>query len=97
MKGNRVEIVSNLLGTVPENPDVSTCANPSCSNPFTRLCEGHLYAFPVSDSEEWGLPSHIKQKAVWLCQQCAETLYVRLDRKHHRVQVAHKPQNRRVA
>jgi hypothetical protein len=73
-------------------PDVNECANPSCSAKFLRLGEGHLSVFPVDDPNAWGLPKHSRQKAVWLCNECASTMYVRLDRRRHLIHVAHKPQ-----
>lgn len=83
---------------MPDNPDIQTCANPSCNAPFTRLGEGKLFVFPIDDSEHWGLPTNIKQKAVWLCAACEPVFYVRLDRARHLVHVAHKPaQHRRLA
>lgn len=74
-----------------ENPDIQTCANPACNAPFTRLGEGKLFVFPIDDPEPWGLPTNIKQKAVWLCSGCEPAFYVRLDRTRHRVHIAHKP------
>lgn len=78
--------------SVHDVPDVNECANPSCRAKFLRLAEGHLSVFPVDDPKAWGLPKHSRQKAVWLCNECASTMYVRLDRRRHLVHVAHKPQ-----
>ena len=71
-------------------PDVSSCANSHCNQQFRRLGERKLYVFAVSDSEQWGLPAHLKQKVVWLCGGCAASLYVRLDRRRHRIQIVHR-------
>ena len=72
-----------------QTSDLKTCANPECTKPFRRFGEGKIFVFPVEDPEHWGLPCHAKQKVVWLCSRCAATIYVRLDRKQHRVQVVH--------
>lgn len=70
-------------------PGVHTCANSKCHEQFRRLGDGKLYAFTVDDPQNWGLPAHLKQKVVWLCSACADLMYVRLDRRHHRVQLVH--------
>ena len=71
-------------------PDVSSCANSTCSQQFRRLGEGKLYAFTVDEPERWGLPAHLKQKVVWLCGACSPSLYVRLDRRRYKVRVVHR-------
>ncbi len=71
-------------------PDVSTCANPKCHAEFKRLGEGRLSVFRVDDPESWGLPSDLRQKVLWLCDHCAATVYLRLDRRHKTVQVVHR-------
>ena len=68
-------------------PGVHTCANSKCGQEFRRLADGKLYAFTVDDPQNWGLPAHLKQKVVWLCSVCAESMYVRLDRRRHVVQL----------
>lgn len=68
-------------------PDVSSCANPQCNATFNRLGEGKLMIFPIDDATEWGLPKEAKQKAIWLCRECASHMYVRLDRRRHVVQL----------
>jgi hypothetical protein len=70
-------------------PGVHTCANTNCHQEFRRLGDGKLYAFTVDDPQNWGLPAHLKQKVVWLCSACAGSMYVRLDRRRHRVQLVH--------
>lgn len=40
---------------------------------------------PVTDATRWGLPSHMKQKVVWLCSKCASTKEVRFDGEHYQV------------
>lgn len=72
-------------------PDINTCANPDCEAVFLRLGEGCLSVLPVQDSAEWGLPEHVKQKVVWICDRCSSRYYVRLDRKHHVVQLVNRP------
>ncbi|MBV8205215.1 MAG: hypothetical protein JO041_00340 [Acidobacteria bacterium] len=73
-----------------EVPDLSSCANASCAEQFRRLGDGKVYAFPIDDPENWGLPAHLKQKVVWLCRACSAAHYVRLDRRRHRVQLVHR-------
>lgn len=82
---------------MPDKTRISVCANPNCGSEFRRLGEGTLAVFSVDDSEEWGLPKHKKQKAVWLCNECASQMYVRLDRLHHAVQLVHKHHYRQQA
>ncbi len=72
---------------MPDAPDISKCANAECDRRFHRMGEGKLAVFPVSDPKAWGLPGHLRQKAVWLCDRCADQMYVRLDRKHHQILV----------
>jgi hypothetical protein len=72
-------------GQKPRVPDVNTCANPSCENKFLRMGEGCLSVFPVTDPALWGLPPNVKQKVVWICDQCSRSYYVRLDRRNHDV------------
>lgn len=69
---------------------LDTCANSACNQAFRRLGDGKLYVFTVDDPEKWGLPVHLKQKVVWLCSACSTLMYVRLDRRRHRVQVVHR-------
>jgi hypothetical protein len=77
-----------------DTPRISICANPNCGSKFMRLGEGRLAVFSVNNSEAWGLPKHKKQKAVWLCNECASQMYVRLDRLHHAVQLVYKHRTR---
>jgi hypothetical protein len=82
-----------------EKPDIGSCANPNCNSEFKRLGEGRLFAFLVDDPAAWGLPEHAKQKAVWLCDECASRMHVRLDRRHHTIQIVreHGAQNSTAA
>jgi hypothetical protein len=78
--------------------DVSACANPECASKFVRFGEGELFVFPIADPNAWGLPSHAKQKVLWLCEKCSSVLFVRLDRRHHSAQIVSRPHaTRRVA
>ena len=73
-------------------PEVGNCANRDCNARFQKLGDGKLSVFPVEDSEHWGLPCHVKQKAIWLCRECSARFYVRLDHQRHRVQLVQKQQ-----
>lgn len=75
--------------------DVSTCANPKCESKFVRLGNGELFVFPVTDPKAWGLPPQVKQKVLWLCDNCCPKYYVRFDRRHHSAQIAQKPSTTR--
>jgi hypothetical protein len=78
--------------------DVSTCANPKCHQKFVRFGDGQLYVFPIADPQSWGLPTHAKQKVLWLCDKCCAALFVRLDRRRHLAQIINRPHARpRVA
>jgi len=79
------------------SPEVHTCANPQCNSNFKRLGEGELHAFPVNNPQAWGLPQDAKQKAVWLCEQCAASFYIRVDQQHHRIQLFRKHRRVRAA
>ena len=79
------------------NSDVSTCANPACEGKFVRLGDGELSVFPITDPQAWGLPPHVKQKVIWLCNGCCEQYYVRIDRRHHCAQLVRKTATRKVA
>jgi hypothetical protein len=74
----------------PRVPDVTTCVNPNCDRKFLRLGEGSLCVFPISDPAGWGLPAHVKQKSVWICEDCSRSYFVRLDRRHHTVILVHR-------
>lgn len=76
---------------------VYECANGPCKKEFRRMGEGKLYAFQIDDPNAWGLPPHMKQKAVWLCRECASSHYVRLDRKRHAVQLVRRPHAHNMA
>lgn len=72
--------------------DISTCANPKCHSKFVRFGNGELYVFHVADPLAWGLPVHTKQKVLWLCEKCCNGFFVKLDRRHHSVQVLNRQQ-----
>ncbi len=67
--------------------DISACANPKCHSKFVRFGDGELYVFHVADPKAWGLPTHSNQKVLWLCEKCCHGFFVKLDRRHHSVQV----------
>jgi hypothetical protein len=71
--------------------DLSTCANPNCDSKFVRFGDGELFVMAVTDPKPWGLPTHVKQKVLWLCDGCCSKYYVRFDRRHHSAQIVHKP------
>lgn len=77
--------------------DVATCANPECKSKFTRLGDGELFVFPVSDPKAWGLPPQVRQKVFWLCNHCCPKFHVRVDRRHHSAQVVQRPATRTAA
>jgi hypothetical protein len=68
-------------------PKVDKCANHQCPEHFKRIGKGKLYIFPVSDPKLWDLPPGLRQKAVWLCDECCRHFFVRLDRTAHSVLV----------
>lgn len=72
--------------------DISTCANPKCHTKFVRFGDGELYVFHVADPQAWGLSTKSNQKVVWLCGKCCHGYFVRLDRRHHSVQVLNRQQ-----
>src|ERR1700723_3046451 len=60
---------------------LSQCANPQCSKPFLRLCEGKLFLVETDRATKAGEPSvppfaraRQQQRCVehyWLCEGCA--------------------------
>ena len=76
--GNRP--AGNHLGEDGEdkmkNANISQCANPECMQEFTRLGEGKLFVRPGGRGDKG-----LKQKALWLCQNCAEQFDLRFDRR----------------
>lgn len=76
--------------------DVSACANPECKSKFTHLGDGELFVFHVEDPSKWGVSSHSKQKVFWLCDNCCEKFYVRLDRRNHSAHLVHRGEATRV-
>ena len=81
----------------PSVSDVTTCINPECKQKFLRMGEGFLSAYFVDDPAAWGLPPHVKQKVVWICEECSHSYYVRLDRRNHCVTLVHRPVKYRAA
>jgi len=77
------------------NSKVHHCANPECGAEFKRLGTGRLYTLPVTRSEAWGLPVHIKQKVVWLCSRCALTHEVEFDKQHCQVLLVRRERSHR--
>ena len=73
------------------NPDLSKCANPGCEATFLRLSEGTLTVLSVEEPAGLGLPPHIRQKVVWLCDRCARHKYIRYDRERHHIAVLEIP------
>jgi hypothetical protein len=71
------------------NANVSKCANPQCEQEFKKLGEGKLF---VRRGEKGDKDS--KQKALWLCEECAVQFDLRYDR-HQREY--HLVRRRRVA
>ncbi len=59
-----------------ENANLASCANPECRNEFRRLGEGKLFVRPAGKSD-------VKQKALWLCPECAQQFDLRYDRHLH--------------
>jgi hypothetical protein len=58
-----------------EKANLASCANPECRNEFKRLGEGKLFVRPA-EKDDTGL----KQKALWLCAECAQHFDLRYDR-----------------
>lgn len=56
----------------PHQAKVSECANPECKAEFRRLGEGKLFVQPASRR-------HQRQKAVWLCRICSQSLTMQFD------------------
>jgi len=57
---------------------------------LAKMGEGRLAVYLVDDPVAWGLPEHIKQRALWLCDACASQMYIRLDRRRHVVRFVRK-------
>ena len=69
---------------------VGKCANPGCDAEFKRLGTGQIYSFAVHKPLAWGLPSHVKQKVVWLCDKCALIKKVEFDQQHRQLRVTNR-------
>jgi hypothetical protein len=59
-----------------ENANLASCANPECGKEFKRLGEGKLFVRPAGKND-----NETKQKALWLCPECAEHFDLRYDRR----------------
>jgi len=59
-----------------ENANLASCANPECGKEFKRLGEGKLFVRPAGQNDK-----ETKQKALWLCPECAEHFDLRYDRR----------------
>lgn len=57
---------------------VSHCANPKCGAEFKRLGEGKLFVRPVNPTA-----NGLHQKAIWLCDSCAQKYDMAFDKSHH--------------
>jgi hypothetical protein len=66
------------------------CANPDCGSEFKRLGTGRIYTLLVRNPQEWGLPDHVKQKVVWLCDECDHYKKIRFDQEHCQVLVVNR-------
>jgi hypothetical protein len=62
---------------------VSKCANPECDVRFKRLGDGKLFVRPAEKSGKG-----LKQKAMWLCQECA--LHFELRYRHEEFHLVHR-------
>lgn len=76
-------------------PVLGKCANPECKTEFKRLGTGKIYTLAVDHPESWGLPSHIRQKVVWLCAKCAANSHVEFDQKQCQVRIVGREQGQR--
>lgn len=63
------------------------CVNPGCRADFKRLGTGKIFSSPIKQPQAWGLPSHIRQKVVWLCAKCAANHKVVFDQQRCQVLV----------
>jgi len=67
---------------------VKKCANPQCSEPFMHLAEGRLFAVshpshePDNANPERSNEHSALWEYFWLCDKCAATMTVAIDRKH---------------
>ncbi len=71
------------------------CANPNCGCEFKRLGTGRIYTLQVRDPRSWGLPEHVKQKVVWLCDECDRYKKIRFDHEHCQVLVVNRQERLR--
>lgn len=58
-----------------QNTNLASCANPECGRKFKRLSEGKLFVRHAEKNDQG-----LKQKALWLCPECAERFDLRFDR-----------------
>jgi hypothetical protein len=67
---------------------VKKCANPRCSEPFLHLAQGRLFAVrresrsPINSNSGDTSECSDGWECFWLCDRCAETMTVAIDRKH---------------
>ncbi len=71
------------------------CANPDCDSEFKRLGTGRIYTLLVRNPQRWGLPEHVKQKVVWLCDECDHDKKIRFDQEHCQVLVVNRQEHLR--
>jgi hypothetical protein len=48
----------------------------------------------VNDPLAWGLPEDVKQKVVWICDECSQRYRLRLDRKQHTIELVSRARGR---
>lgn len=65
-------------------PKVSHCANPKCDAEFKRLGEGKLFVRAINPKAN---ANRSGQKAIWLCDTCAQNFEVKFDRTHQAYKV----------
>jgi hypothetical protein len=68
---------------------VTKCANSSCGRPFLYLRGGRLFLIepaPLTPEREMGFQESLhRREYFWLCEKCAPTMTVVLDRNGHAV------------
>ena len=72
---------------------ITKCANPSCNSSFRYLRGGKLFVVepqPVSPPREAEFQDNFQRsKYFWLCERCARTMCIALDRNGHTVLACH--------
>ena len=69
-------------------PTVSHCANPKCDAEFKKMGEGTLVVCP-SDPEV--TVNHLRQKAIWLCDTCAQEFELQFEPNRHNLDEVDRP------